>query len=146
MHDGVRRYSRCHTVGADLLFALLAWRGVSVLVSVDPWVVVQQGLFLGLLSSVVALFAFARTVEYWVRDALPCSRRSPRRLPCSRAFLPRAKFRRRCNFWGWLSFRRACSWYPSPAAAPEERPHRLDAEIGDFNLRTICGDYTSGCG
>ncbi len=41
-----------------------AWRGTAALISADPWVIVQQAVFLGFLSGVVALFAFARTVEY----------------------------------------------------------------------------------
>lgn len=40
------------------------WRGYSALAAAGPWVLIQQGLFLGLLSGVIALFAFARTVEY----------------------------------------------------------------------------------
>ncbi|HYF88060.1 DMT family transporter [Azospirillum sp.] len=42
----------------------LASRGLSTLSAADPQVLIQQGLVLGVLSGVVALFAFARAVEY----------------------------------------------------------------------------------
>jgi len=42
----------------------LAWRGFSGLAAVDPIYLLGQGIMLGVLSGVVALFAFGRTVEY----------------------------------------------------------------------------------
>ncbi|MBO9715797.1 MAG: DMT family transporter [Pseudoxanthomonas sp.] len=42
----------------------LAWRGVSRLADVAPTVVLGQAVMLGVLSGVVALFAFGRTVEH----------------------------------------------------------------------------------